>query len=305
MKASKTALFIALFLLVITTGGASVVNVGVITAIKVPVTIQRGDDEFSAQLGDEIFLSDLIKTGIAGRAKILFEGEVILIVAEETTVTITKNLYDSKRRWRDVIYDLRKGMIRTMLEKYSRDSSFIVNSQNAVAGVKGTDFLVRYSQGRELTRIYVLDGKVEVKSRLETVPGIALLTADQWTEVAGNISPAEPRSLTEKEAGELREMTSISDQVTASSMKNFRTDSDRRARAGKALGKSDLPAAYIPPGNPQVSVAGRDLIIRPSAVSKAPASPGRVPAQPHPERPKIPIVEPGQPGPRPPKPPPL
>lgn len=265
-------------------------HVGVFTAVKAPVAVLRGDETISARVGDELRLGDCVQTGVGGRAKILFQDEVLLLVTENTAVAITKHLFDTKRSWRDSVFDLRKGMIRSTLEKYSPDSAFIVNSPNAIAGVKGTDFLVRHTPGAEpLTELFVFQGTVEVKNRLARLPDTVSLTAGSRTEVRGNAPPLLSSPLSASDRGELDAASSLADQVTAKACKGVvapLAGMRGRGQRGAASAAGGVQGA-MQTQNLQVSVAGQDFIpstgmsvtlpgaaVRPSTADGAKVSPG-------------------------------
>lgn len=288
--------------------------VGVITALRLPATLIRGGESMTARLGDEVHVRDMIQTGIGGRAKILFKDDVMIFISENTAVEISRHLYDLKRGWRDSIFDLRKGMIRSMFEKYTRDSSFIVDSGNAIAGAKGTDFLVRYSPDEELTQVWVFAGLVEVRSRLAKEALPALLKLNSMTEVKGSMAPAAARPLSDREAAELKGESSFQDEVRPEARKEL-------GPSGKSVGVSAKPKGlpkvtgvqqpFARPQNPQVSVVGQDFIPPSGAVlpsASGPAAPAAAPAGAPPGGGgKAPVVvgPAGPPAPRPPVPPPL
>ena len=256
---------IVLMIALCSTAGAE--KVGTIVALKPPVTIERNGAEYTGNLGDEIYLKDVITTGISGSAKILFEGKVILVVAENTTVEITKHLFDVKQNTANSIFDLKSGLVRAILEKY-HNTSLDISSRNAIAGVRGTDFLMRYTSEKEMTQVYVLRGVVEVKQRLETVPGVVSLKENQWTEINAGNPPGAPQMLSKEAAEELKGQTSLPEQVSSKSQKAFKP-ADRGDAGGKAREKQMKNAAgegtIIKAQNPQVSVVGQDLIL-PSSV---------------------------------------
>ncbi|MCX6357467.1 MAG: FecR family protein [Candidatus Aureabacteria bacterium] len=234
-------------------------KVGVIVSIKAPVMIQREGKEFNANLGEEVHLGDTVRTGIPGRVKVLLDGRVMLMVIENTEVAIEKHLYDQKTNTTNSVFDLKNGFVRTILEKF-HDTSLDINSRNAIAGVRGTDFLMRYTPDRDLTQVYVLRGTVEVRNRLEGVPGPVSLMEKQWVEVAGSRAPGQPQALSSEAADALAGETTMPDQVSGKAQKAFKA-----AKGGKAGGRgtskkvADGTGINQPP-NTQVSVVGRDFI---------------------------------------------
>lgn len=256
--------------LVLISSARAAEKVGVIVSIKAPVTIQREGAEFAANLGEEIHLGDLVRTGISGKAKILFEGRVILVIIDNTEVEISKHLYDPKENTTKSFFELKSGFVRTILEKY-HDTSLDISSRNAVAGVRGTDFLMKYTPDRDQTQVYVLRGAVEVKSRLEAVPGAASVRERQWIEVLGSRPPGPAQALSKEAARDLEAKTSMPDQVSGKSHKAFRAARDAGGKAGERVPSKKIVggAGLSQPQNPQVSVVGRDFIPPASIISGA------------------------------------
>lgn len=259
---STAATCAVLVLLAACAAPARAEKVGVFTAVKSPLSVRRDGAALSPRVGDEIHLADSVQTGAGGRAKILFDDDVILVVTENTVVEITKHLFDIRKTWRDSIFDLRKGMIRSTLEKYSPDSSFIVRSPNAVAGVKGTDFLVRYAPGTEpLTDVYVFKGAVEVKNPLAASSGAVLIGMNQRLAVRGDSAVPPPAPLPAGERGILDAASSLADQVSAKAGRAFGVSPPAAAdRSGPGIRASGGILSPARSDNPQVSVAGMDFI---------------------------------------------
>ncbi|MCX6354874.1 MAG: FecR family protein [Candidatus Aureabacteria bacterium] len=253
-------------------------EVGVFTAMKMPVTIVRENSEFAPNLSEKIYLHDVIQTGVGGQAKVLFNDNNILVITEDTTIEITKHLADTEKKWRDTLFNLKKGFIRSMLQEYSQDSLSVIQSGNAIAGVRGTDFLVRYTPASELTQVYVLDGTVEVQQRKEHIAGVTRLTANHWTDVKARNAPEQPRVLTKEAADSLRKATSITDQLSDKSRKNLKSAEIRSGAGSKggSAAKSDMRKAAAQSGSPQVSVVGKDFILPASVGGQASIPGGRV-----------------------------
>jgi hypothetical protein len=255
--------------------GASPEGIGVITALKGPVTIQRGGTMVSPRLGDAIEMHDVITTGIGGGVKILFQGRVISILGENTSVEITQHFFDTTVNRRDSVFSLRSGLIRSLIEKFTKDSRYIIGTDNAIAGVKGTDFLVRYTPGRRLTQVYVLEeGEVEVRNRLEAVTGFVTLSPNQWTEVAGKNAPEPARVLTKVSADALRSETLLPDQVDLRSREKYKAGAGAdvgKNKARKLVEASSARRPAVNPQNPQVDIVGQDFILPSGAIPGAAA----------------------------------
>ena len=264
VKPARVALLVACMALFLPSSMGMAQVVGKITGLKPSVMIERNGREFAAGLNEDILLRDVVRTGIGGRAKVVLKDEVMLTVAENTAVEITEHLFDEKKNWRNDSLHIQKGLIRLLLRMYGQDSNFVVNSGNAVAGAKGTDFLVRYdpTPARELTQVYVLEGIVDVHNRLKTIPGLVRLTANEWSEVLTRQRPKPPHKLSREAADALRNETSLAEQVTKASKKNFGSATAKNSDMLKQQGalKRKGPPVAKEAGNPYVDIVGQDMI---------------------------------------------
>lgn len=253
--------------------GAGEEEIGVITAIEGRVSITRADGSVidSAKLMDRVYGSDEVETSAKGRVKIIFEDDVLVILGPNSSAKMKEHVFAPRTNFRRFIIYLKKGSIRSILEKlYSDKSIFNVETYNAVAGVVGTDFVVEYDAARETSVVSVLRGSAEVKSRF--VEGISRLTDNRYTEVVGEKSaPDQPRAIDPGMRERLLGMT-----VEEKTVSKQKSPPEREVMIGK--GGRPLDEAI---SNPQVEVVGTEPIFVGGPFGH-PAVPLPVPPHPHP-----------------------
>jgi hypothetical protein len=115
--------------------------------------IRNGVKEL-AQLDMILSQNDTIESG-NGTADLKVVNLGVLKVKPQSTVQLA-NLTEKTK------LNLKKGKVLLALNKLKKDSSFEIETPTAVAGVRGTSFLV--SASGDNTKIGVLTGKVEVRS---------------------------------------------------------------------------------------------------------------------------------------------
>lgn len=93
-----------------------------------------------AAKGHELNDGDAVKTGSDGRAQLLFSDGTKLMLGNETEIEITKFLIKGKNR--AAVFSLSTGKVRAVVRKFSGKSDVRVKTPTAVAGVRGTDFIV-------------------------------------------------------------------------------------------------------------------------------------------------------------------
>ncbi len=148
--------------------------------------------------GDAVFLGDTVKTGEDMRAQIQLSDGSIVTVAPNSSIQMKGHLVDREQGVRNSVMKALKGTIRFVISKVFRphaagseikwkDSNVTIETQNAVAGVRGTDLVV--TSGEHDTEIAVFEGAVSVRSSSSSVNGAIMLGADQVTSVEKGKSP--------------------------------------------------------------------------------------------------------------------
>lgn len=140
-------------------------TVGKITSAEGRVDILRGGalPAIAAKTGDPVFLKDIIRTKSNSRAEILFSDGAVLKLAQRSRIDISE--YVSETRG---LIKLPRGRVQAIVPpKFAKGTAdpqkaqrFEIHTPNAVAGVRGTDYIVfhdKYSSG-----VVVKDGVVYV-----------------------------------------------------------------------------------------------------------------------------------------------
>lgn len=112
--------------------------------------------------------TDAVESSSESTALIEFQGGNKIHVHPETTVEVQEFKDQDQSASRKALINLIKGKVRNqVLQKYNgTTSSYRVITKGAVAGVRGTDFIVEYHEGDKLeTRVETLEGKVSLSGR--------------------------------------------------------------------------------------------------------------------------------------------
>jgi len=142
-------------------GPSIVKNDGVINFITGDVKIVSDGKTIAANAGDIITQGMTVKTGTKAIVDIYFEGSVIRILEKSSVVMkeLVKNLSDSKELTE--LYVENGQVFSKVTRKLTDGEKFRVNTPTAVAGVRGTEFLVSEEEGK--STIACIEGKVAVK----------------------------------------------------------------------------------------------------------------------------------------------
>ena len=143
-------------------------DVGLTTAYdgKVYQTHQEKTVASLVRLATPVYMQDHIKTDLSAKATFTFDDKSTLTLAEDSIVNITKHIYDPEKDLRQTIVHLSKGTVRFVVTKgKARGSMFKVITPTAVAGVRGTEFVVDVDPDGKTTFL-VVEGEIETQALL-------------------------------------------------------------------------------------------------------------------------------------------
>ncbi|MFC1670606.1 FecR domain-containing protein [Spirochaetota bacterium] len=158
------------------------------------VTFMMGDvkkNNVIVDIGDIINEKDIITTGPDSFCDIRI-GESIIRVKQKTKMVVSNLI--RRGDLENTVMGLKIGKMLCKPKKLLKSESFIVKTPTAVAGVRGTKFVVEADKFKT-TRIKVFDGKVKIASRIKQFEK----NVDKLLEVASVVSRKEMIVVTKKE----------------------------------------------------------------------------------------------------------
>ncbi len=166
--------------------------------------------------GDAVFIGDTVKTGKNIKVTIELADKSLINIGPESTFRVKGAVLTAAETKRNYIFKSLKGTIRFILSKVFtdagsgatrpwQDSNIAVETPNAVAGVRGTDFVavVDTDKSTPVTDIAVLDGLVTVSNISISIPDVVLLSANEVTTVKRGLKPSKPVALSQARRDEL------------------------------------------------------------------------------------------------------
>lgn len=97
----------------------------------------------NVQLASPVFMNDRIKTKGDSEASFTFDDRSSLTIGENSNIRIKKHIYDPEKDLRQTVVNITEGTVRFVVTKgKAKGSSFKVVTPTAVAGVRGTEFVV-------------------------------------------------------------------------------------------------------------------------------------------------------------------
>jgi len=141
--------------------GKTVANNGIVNFMAGDVTITADGKTVKANVGDPVTQGMTIKTGSKAVVDIYFSGSVIKVLEKSTVVMkeLVKDLASNKEL--SEFYVEKGKLFSKVSRKLVEGEKFSVTTPTAVAGVRGTEFLVEEDAGK--SKISCVEGAVAVK----------------------------------------------------------------------------------------------------------------------------------------------
>lgn len=184
---------------------AADLSIGEITFVQGSVDVVRAGGRLiiHAKTGTTISKGDTIKTGNGSKAAIKLKDESSVYVAANSNMELTDYNIDAGQKKRNGLVKAFAGKVRlavSMIIKESdsvsewKSTNFSIETPTAIAGVRGTDFVVSVHPGR--TMLVVLEGVVSFMSISGNIGREVVIGANQSSNVKKNAPPAKPSTIT-------------------------------------------------------------------------------------------------------------
>ena len=213
----------------------------------------------AAKNGDQVSSGDLLRTKTGSSAEVVYHDGTVLRVAQRSRIDIGEHFSGKSPDSSEV--KLTRGKVQAIVDlktiKTSGAKKFEIRTSNAIAGVRGTDFIV--SHERALTNVLVNSGEVYVYNLFKDGQ-IVNLTPGTITTVYGKNRPTPPRpalpSDTRKmqsngaqKTGGSTDATSLAGDTLSTGTGSATTDSSADSQITKAATQG-LSGAVAPPPPP-------------------------------------------------------
>lgn len=189
----RTQLLLAGTLLLLGTV-ASAEDVGTVAATQGTADIGRGGTLTPAAVGQTVQLGDELHTGGDGQLRVVFRDDSVIDLSENSSLVVDRQVFDPSASSFSSLMRLVSGKARAFVSQYYRTpgAAYEVQTPTAVAGVRGTSFLVAYDPVHDNTDVIGIHGQVEVRSLTgQTV----FVTAHETTTVWRNEPPTPPEAV--------------------------------------------------------------------------------------------------------------
>lgn len=161
--------------------------VGEVVALRGAVFQEAGGSMRPLTANASIHAQDAI-VAAEGKARIALDDGTVISVGEHTRVRIAQ--YRHSQNAVSARLELLSGALRLFTKKVAPRGSFEVETETAIAAVRGTDWLIESTPAR--TSVALLRGVVTVNSRSSATAAVVLRQPGSGTDVARNAAPTAP-----------------------------------------------------------------------------------------------------------------
>jgi hypothetical protein len=181
---------------------------GVLRVVKGDVQVKTAKGEMTkARIGGKVFPKDVVITGKDSRAKIVMVDNNEINVSPESQVEIQHYEYDPAGGKKDVLLNVIYGKVRSKVEqKYDgKTSKFQIKTPSAVAGVRGTDFMVGFNRADRSSQVVTFRGKVEfgVPGPGGSIASSVFVTPGMTAAVNAGSAPSVPAPMPKEELAKM------------------------------------------------------------------------------------------------------
>lgn len=221
-------------------------KVGKVDGLKGLAWVMRpGLAEIKLNQGDLVNEKDSVKTGPMSRLEIVFEDANRITLSENSELKISDVKFSEDDTKRDVLLQLLKGKVRSQVnQKYNgADNQFKVSTKSAVAGVRGTDFVVELKEDLQRderkTTVSTFSGAVELRG---------LDRADKALVSKGEAADFVQRGLNDDTSDLLsRAYLSQVRKMSAMEQRDLKIETSFLSESGKARDVASLSGGYSGP----------------------------------------------------------
>ncbi len=176
------------------------VEVGTVAAVDGTAQVGRDGAWKDAATGMPVQRGDELRTGRPGHMRVVFQDDSVLTLAEDSRLIVDEQVFDPERGRVRSLMQLVRGRVDALVSEYyhGAGAAYEMRTKTAVAGVRGTDFIMRYDPSGDLTEVVGVSGRVQVQSLMARGGPAVFVTAGEITSVIEGRRPTPPQRLQEK-----------------------------------------------------------------------------------------------------------
>jgi hypothetical protein len=150
---------------------------------------------------------DRIQTMADSKVKLGLVDGTVLTLGPESSLRLTAYVYTPSSQRQNSVLQAVVGVFRMAVQKVLPAGVFEVHTSNAVAAIRGTEWMVETKP--DTTAVVVLEGRVAVRHTRPDIGGAVVLTAGEGTDVRGDQAPTPPKTWGTARVEALRQVTTL------------------------------------------------------------------------------------------------
>jgi hypothetical protein len=185
------------------------IPIGRVTALEGVVIRQYTGNPQAERLHLQSFVyqEDRIQTMAAAKVKLVLVDDTVLTLGPASSLRLTEYVYTPHAQVQKSVLEMVAGIFRVVVQKILPHGLFEVHTHNAVAAIRGTDWMAHVQP--DATAVVVLEGQVAVRHARPDIGGTVILTAGAGTDVRGNAAPTPPKQWGATRVEALRQATTL------------------------------------------------------------------------------------------------
>jgi hypothetical protein len=171
-------------------------DVGSVASVRGDAQIGRGGTFTPATVGAGVQLGDELRTG-DGQMRVVFRDDSLIDLTERSSLIVDTQVFDPANGTYNSLLKLLSGKARALVSKVygNPGASYEIQTPTAVAGVRGTTFLIEYDPSRDATDVIGIEGRIMVRSLADVLNNTVYVTASEGTTVVRGAAPTRPEPI--------------------------------------------------------------------------------------------------------------
>jgi hypothetical protein len=153
----------------------------------------------------KLFVGDQVVTSAEGRLEIVCTDGSTIIVAAQTTVTLSEFTTNADGSGRTAVFDMVEGLVRVSLARLGVSQRYEVTTPTAIAAARSTEWIVVAEPAH--SAVFVVHGRVEVVDR-QLLGGVILDPGD-GTDVRAGAAPTVAKRWGQKRVDDVLSRTQL------------------------------------------------------------------------------------------------
>jgi len=149
-----------------------------------------------ARVQDGVEPGDVVRTKSKSKAQLKMVDDTVITLAPESRLAVADFSYDAARGERRAALKIFRGLVHTLVTRLINveEANFLMETHTAGLGVRGTEWYTLLAPA--FTSVYLVQGRLDVRSNLPTLPAVLSLGPRQFTQVPLGRQPRLPQPLT-------------------------------------------------------------------------------------------------------------